>query len=183
MQLLPHLFFSVIAIALRVVTCMIWTQYFGMHTTECCCFMQTCVDHGCDTITCAWNGGHVYFDGATSNGKLVWGFLSQWVSSCCAHANNPSLGAISVQSREQTTALLTVYEDYVLHICSQVYQAIARWRWFHRGDRPGSAAGVPPVERPRHRWARRRYFFPCTRGTQRHWWAPVCNYAIDVFGA
>lgn len=37
-----------------------------------------CVDHGCDTITCAWKGGHVYFDGATNNGKLVWGFLSQY---------------------------------------------------------------------------------------------------------
>merc|ERR1719174_790362 len=30
------------------------------------------------TITGAWNGGHVYFNGASDNGKLVWNFLKQF---------------------------------------------------------------------------------------------------------
>merc|ERR1719247_3758747 len=37
-----------------------------------------CVNHGCDTVTCAWNGGHVFFNGASDNGKLVWNFLKQF---------------------------------------------------------------------------------------------------------
>ena len=38
-----------------------------------------CVEHGCDTVTCAWDGAHTYF-GSTSreNGQLVWGFLSTY---------------------------------------------------------------------------------------------------------
>jgi len=38
-----------------------------------------CTDHGCDVVTCAWDGAHTYF-GATAedNGNLVWGFMEAY---------------------------------------------------------------------------------------------------------
>eukprot|EP00937_MAST-01D_sp_MAST-1D-sp2_P001511 g1511.t1 len=50
-------------------------------------FKLSCASHGCDTVTCAWNGAHDYFGdagqwgGGKSNGDLVYGFFEQYTKS------------------------------------------------------------------------------------------------------